>query len=233
MHNYVGNVHELRGGARVCTWAAAQNGLAFCFMVGHSNVPTKSRFEACYNWTCVVQNVCLTGKELKVKGDDAESIAIVFLLTVNDTWYPNEYPGKTCLHTVKTPPIKPDIPWNESVNIAVGECDHGPLTYTIYKQLDGTHIILYDFYDQPKLPSPGDEEHTYIEVTFFSSVIEDASHPSCHILWDYKYTEPVLSSSCKPAFLPGCFNAESREGYHMTYYWFNILDWQLNWAMRI
>ena len=72
-----------------------------------------------------------------MKGDDAKSIAIVFLLTVNDTWYPNEYPGKTCLHTVTTPPIKPDIPWNESVNIAVGECDHGPLTYTVSKQLDG------------------------------------------------------------------------------------------------
>lgn len=73
----------------------------------------------------------------------------------------------------------------------------------------------------------GVEEHTYVEVTFFSSVIEDASHPSCRILWDYKYTEPVLSS-CKPTFLPGCFNAESREGYHITYYWFNILDWQFH-----
>ena len=87
-----------------------------------------------------MQNVRLTGKELEMSGGDPKSsIAIVFLLTVNDTWYPNEYPGKTCLRTVKTPPIKPDIPWNESVNIAVGECDHGPLTYTISKQLDGTH----------------------------------------------------------------------------------------------
>ena len=84
----------------------------------------------------------LTGKELK-KEDDNNAIAITFLLTVNDTWYPNEYPGKTCLHTVKTPWIKPDIPWNESVNIAVGECDHGPLTYTIsnYKQLNGMQVL--------------------------------------------------------------------------------------------
>jgi len=66
-----------------------------------------------------------------------KTISITFLLTVNDTWYPDEHPGKTCLHTVKTPPIKPDVPWNESVNIAVGECDHGPLTYTISKQLKG------------------------------------------------------------------------------------------------
>lgn len=79
----------------------------------------------------------------------------------------------------------------------------------------------------PLINFTGVEEHTYIDVTFYSSVIEDASHPSCRILWDYKYAEPVMSM-CKPAFLPGCFNAESREGYHMTYYWFNILDWQLN-----
>lgn len=84
----------------------------------------------------------LTGKELWAEDDNANSIAITFLLTVNDTWYPNEYPGKTCLHTVKTPPIKPNIPWNESVNIAVGECDRGPLTYTISKQLDGMQAII-------------------------------------------------------------------------------------------
>lgn len=145
---------------------------------------------------------------------------------MNDTWYPDEHPGKTCLHTVKTPPIQPNVPWNESVNIAVGECDHGPLTYTFSKQLEG---MLYGGLSRIQVLffiCSGVEEHTYIEVTFYSSVIEDASHPSCRILWDYKYTQPVMSSSCKPTFLPGCFNAESREGYHMTYYWFNILDWQ-------
>lgn len=79
----------------------------------------------------------IIGSELKRVDDN---IAITFLLTVNDTWYPDEHSGKTCLHTVKTPLIKPNIPWNESVNIVVGNCDHGPLTYTVYKQLDGMSL---------------------------------------------------------------------------------------------
>ena len=94
----------------------------------------------CTNWKVNANIFLLPGKEFK-KEDDNNAIAITFLLTVNDTWYPNEYPGKTCLHTVKTPPIKPGIPWNESVDIVVGECDHGPLTYTISKQLDGMQVL--------------------------------------------------------------------------------------------
>ena len=57
-------------------------------------------------------------------------ISVTFLLTVNDTWYPGEY-HKKCIQTVKTPPLKPNQKWNESVNILVGECDHGPLTYMV------------------------------------------------------------------------------------------------------
>lgn len=115
-----------------------QDELAFCSMVGCCDVPAKLRFENVQtpNKTSAIVFV-LTGKGFKVEDDNINAVAITFLLTVNDTWYPNEYPGKTCLHTVKTPPIKPDIPWNESINIAVGECDHGPLTYTISKELDG------------------------------------------------------------------------------------------------
>ena len=57
-------------------------------------------------------------------------VSVTFLVTVNDTWYPNEY-NTTCLQTVKTPPLHPNIPYNESQSIQVGKCDHGPLTYTI------------------------------------------------------------------------------------------------------
>ena len=127
-----------------------QDGLAFCFMAAGCNVPTKLWSETCRlqpKLYCCAK-FSFSGKEIKTKGDDVKSVAIIFLLTVNDTWYPSEYPGKTCLHTVKTPPIEPDIPWNESVSIAVGECDHGPLTYTISKQLDGMHM-----YDQLKMSS--------------------------------------------------------------------------------
>ena len=59
-------------------------------------------------------------------------LSVTFLLTVNDTWYPDEDPNhKLCILTVKTPPLKPDQKWNESEKIQVGECDSGPLTYTV------------------------------------------------------------------------------------------------------
>jgi len=72
-----------------------------------------------------------------------EIISVTFLVTVNDTWYPEENNGKKCLHTVKTPPLKPNGTWNNSTKIQVGECDHGPLTYTISKQFDGMENILH------------------------------------------------------------------------------------------
>jgi len=55
---------------------------------------------------------------------------MTFLVTVNDTWYPQEY-NTTCLQTVKSPPLWPDVSINETQSIQVGNCDHGPLTYTI------------------------------------------------------------------------------------------------------
>ena len=51
-------------------------------------------------------------------------ISLTFLVCVNDTW-------GNCITTVKTPPIKPNTPWNKSENIMVGDCDHGPLLYTV------------------------------------------------------------------------------------------------------
>ncbi len=74
-------------------------------------------------------------------------------------------------------------------------------------------------------PPPGNGKSSVI-VTFFSSVIEDASHPSCKIEWNYSYKEPNTTDPTE-SLLPGCFVADSREGYHMTYYWFHILDWRL------
>ena len=101
-----------------------------------------------------------------------------------------------------------------------------------HTQYPSSLMVWRIFYIAPTLTwlfCSGSEEHTYIDIIFYSSVIEDASHPSCRILWDYKYTEPAPLSNynCKPSLLPGCFNAESREGYHMTYYWFNVLDWEI------
>ena len=65
---------------------------------------------------------------------------------------------------------------------------------------------------------------TYILLTWYSSVIEDASPPSCRILWNYDYKTPNKEGSMN-SLLPGCYVEDSREGAHMTYYWFYIFDW--------
>jgi len=62
--------------------------------------------------------------------DTKKVVSVTFLVTVNDTWYPQEY-NTTCLQTVKSPPIRPDVSINETQSIQVGNCDRGPLTYTI------------------------------------------------------------------------------------------------------
>lgn len=63
-----------------------------------------------------------------------------------------------------------------------------------------------------------------IDVVFYSSVISDASHPECQIPWHFGYQNPTADNSGQCP-LPGCFVADSREGYHMTNYWFHVIDW--------
>ena len=46
------------------------------------------------------------------------------------------------------------------------------------------------------------------------------------MLWDYSYLTPTIPMATE-SLLPGCFVMDSREGYHMTYYWFHALDWTL------
>ena len=49
---------------------------------------------------------------------------MTFLVTVNDTWYPDEY-NKTCMATVKSPALQPGVKYNDTMQIHIGECDHG------------------------------------------------------------------------------------------------------------
>ena len=60
-------------------------------------------------------------------------ISLTFLVCVNDTW-------GNCITTVRTPPIKPNTPWNKSENIVVGDCDNGPLLYTV-QQVKGKNNL--------------------------------------------------------------------------------------------
>ena len=70
--------------------------------------------------------------------------SVTFLVTVNDTWYPVEY-NKTCMATVRSPALKPGVKYNETMQIHVEECDHGPLMFTLSD--DGTFICnLYSLY---------------------------------------------------------------------------------------
>ncbi len=91
-------------------------------------LPTELTFD-CTGHLCLLYN---THTHTQTETPSAPHVAsVTFLLTVNDTWYPEDYPNQTCLRTVKTPPLKPDQRWNESQSIAVGKCDHGPLIYTL------------------------------------------------------------------------------------------------------
>lgn len=107
---------------------------------------------------------------------------LVFLVCVNDTW-------GNCMTTVKTPAIKPDTPWNKSENILVGDCDHGPLLFTASKserekwEVPNSCVILLSL----SFFTVGD---VVVDVTFYSSVIEDASHPECRINFNYQYLVP-------------------------------------------
>ena len=135
-------------------------------------------------------------------------------MTVNDSWkYDPPISNDTCMATIKTFPIAPDTPKNKSQIIQVGDCDHGPLTYSVNENGDTQSSIF---------------------LTFYSSVIEDASPPTCTIQWNYKFKVPMNFIGIVDTYveasenlLPACGTADSREGYHMTYYWFYIYDWGL------
>lgn len=136
--------------------------------------------------------------------DVAGVSSITFLVTVNDTWkWDPPISNDTCMVTIKTNSIAPNTPRNKSENIMVGNCDNGPLVYTA-------------------------NSASSIFLTFYSSVVLDASPPTCTINWNGSYllpTQPPGQSTTLESLLPGCFIADSREGYHMTNYWFYILDW--------
>ncbi|KAK6192176.1 hypothetical protein SNE40_003693 [Patella caerulea] len=147
-------------------------------------------------------NINLSQGTMFVQEMDGTDIKMVaeFLISVNDTWDPNG-----CIATVKTPPLTSGTEYNQSDSIAVGSCDNGPFRFKIKK---------------------GDDSSKYkIDVIFFSSVIEDASSPTCSIMWNGTYLTPTTDNG-PPSLLPGCYTMDSREGYHMTYYWFYLLKWQ-------
>ncbi|XP_078599266.1 uncharacterized protein LOC144874681 [Branchiostoma floridae x Branchiostoma japonicum] len=152
----------------------------------------------------------LAGSQMLVCGQNnkfsAEKVGwIRFLVTVNDTWNPDG-----CIATVATDPLVPNKKYNQSEKIMVGSCDQGPLVYTVTNAVGTT----------------GKAGKMSVDLTFYSSVIEDASPPTCHIPWDGSYVSPRPNTDPRDdSPLPGCFTMESREGYHMTYYWFYLLDW--------
>ncbi|OWF47529.1 uncharacterized protein LOC110454260 [Mizuhopecten yessoensis] len=122
---------------------------------------------------------------------------LTLLVTVNDTWNPSG-----CIQTIKTPLLTLGKRFSQ---IEVGTCDYGAITVRMVKAGNGRDAMSLD-------------------VMFESHVIVDASHPECHFNWNGSYLVPTAENP-KKSLLPGCFVMDSREGYHMTYYWFHLLDW--------
>ncbi|XP_019615454.1 PREDICTED: uncharacterized protein LOC109463181 isoform X1 [Branchiostoma belcheri] len=133
---------------------------------------------------------------------------IRFLVTVNDTWDPDG-----CIATVATDQLLPNKKYNQSEKIMVGSCDHGPLVYTVSNAVG----------------SARESAKMFVDLTFYSSVIEDAEPPTCHIPWNGTYVSPRPGKDARDdSPLPGCVTSDSREGWYLTYYWFYLLDW--GWA---
>ncbi|KAL3866870.1 hypothetical protein ACJMK2_044123 [Sinanodonta woodiana] len=83
----------------------------------------------------------IDGNELR--GDVVPKVATMrFLVSVNDTWDPDG-----CIATVVTPTLIPDKKYNMSDSFQVGDCDHGPLTFTVQSSNGGDskyfHMFLY------------------------------------------------------------------------------------------
>ncbi|XP_071099306.1 uncharacterized protein [Haliotis cracherodii] len=128
------------------------------------------------------------------------TVGIKFLVTVNDTWDENG-----CIATIVTPMLTSGVKYNQSAAFSVGSCDRGPLRFNV-QQLRGQKTSMQ------------------VDLTFYSSVIEDASPPTCSLAWNGTYLAPKTMNPGE-SLLPGCFVMDSREGYHMTYYLFHILEW--------
>ncbi|XP_067655926.1 uncharacterized protein [Haliotis asinina] len=133
-------------------------------------------------------------------GDLDGKVGMKFLVTVNDTWDENG-----CIDTIATPMLLSGVKYNLSDAFSVGSCDRGPLRFNVQK-LQGQRTSMQ------------------VDLTFYSSVIEDASPPTCSLQWNGTYLVPKTTDP-RESLLPGCFVMDSREGYHMTYYWFHIFEW--------
>merc|ERR1719277_21603 len=95
------------------------------------------------------------------------TLRVRFLVTVNDTWDPNG-----CMTTVSTPFVSAGAK-KHNPKVTVGDCDHGAFEF---------------------LATPGNDDgvsKTSVVVTFHSSVINDASPPSCAIAWNGTYLAPL------------------------------------------
>merc|ERR1719323_2854089 len=106
--------------------------------------------------------------------------------------------------------ISPPMIENKTENVIVKNCDHGPLTFVVERNL--------------KLDWSNDWSKYTLSLEFGSSVVEDASPPACNINFNGTFLLPqplpVARNYLRMPPLPFCFTMDSREGYHMTYYWF-------------
>merc|ERR1719336_638818 len=151
----------------------------------------------------VLFSCCWAGLVFGNSIPDRDKGGFKFLLAVNDTWS-----EKGCFSIVETPLMMS----NSSEHVAVGACDSGPLTFQANK-----NEVLTAWNHWSKIT---------ISLEFRSSVIMDASPPTCVIHTNGTFIlPPQPRAPGVPGPLPGCFTADSREGYHMTYFWFYLYQW--------
>jgi hypothetical protein len=103
------------------------------------------------------------------------------------------------------------------------QCDSGPITWAF--------TANPEYPDECGLANGGlGADAPCITVTYKSRAVMDASPPTCSFSLDFNNSVATASSRrvAGGANVGGCFTTESREGFHMTGYNFDVTSW--HWA---
>lgn len=137
--------------------------------------------------------------------------SVTFLIVVNNSWQwvpPFDNSTYLCVVTVKSDPLTPNTPLNKTGSIVLGNCDKGPLVFSIRSDEKG---------------------HTFAVPVFHSTSLEPVYPPTCTIDWNYSYRLPTQNVA-EESLLPGCSTSSTGgpAGIQTVSYLFYVLDWELS-----
>lgn len=138
----------------------------------------------------IAATACCARLPLPRPGGDNKVPVVVFNITVDETLW------RPCVAWGLTPSLTPNTTTQQSVPIK--NCDEGRFVYA---------------YDD-------NFNHPVLKPTFYSSVIVDASPPTCVIACKPVDNQPM------PYRCSQCSVMDSREGYHLTTYTFDVVGWK-------